>query len=74
MFIKSLSLAACFLSIIALKPASAQQKPVTYANLTQGQIVHGFKVQAVYLNDSDKPMGGRFIDVATGFTLDFCYR
>ena len=32
--------------------------------------MNGFKAVAVYLNDADKPMGGRFVHVATGFTLD----
>ncbi|WP_295798954.1 hypothetical protein [Mucilaginibacter sp.] len=52
-------------------PVSAQKKPgLSLATLKQGQTINGFKAVAVYLNDADKPMGGRFIQVATGFTLD----
>jgi Zn-dependent M16 (insulinase) family peptidase len=41
-----------------------------YASLTKGQIVHGFRTEAVYLDATDKPIGGHFIHVRTGFTLD----
>ncbi|MEO6819265.1 MAG: hypothetical protein ABI266_05510, partial [Ginsengibacter sp.] len=40
------------------------------ATLTKNQQLDGFKVVAVYLNDVNKPMGGRFIHEKTGFTLD----
>jgi Zn-dependent M16 (insulinase) family peptidase len=43
---------------------------MTYSTLTEGQIVSGFRATAVYLNDSDLPMGGRFIHQRSGFTLD----
>ena len=41
-----------------------------YAALTKGQTVHGFRTDAVYLDATDKPMGGRFVHLRTGFTLD----
>jgi len=41
-----------------------------YAALTKGQIVHGFRTDAVYLDATDKPIGGHFIHLRTGFTLD----
>lgn len=41
-----------------------------YALLTKGQVVHGFRTDAVYLDDADKPIGARLIHVRTGFTLD----
>jgi len=40
------------------------------AKLRKGQKVHGFRAEAVYLNDGDKPSGGRFVHERTGFTLD----
>lgn len=38
--------------------------------LTKGKILHGFRTEALYLDDSDKALGGRFIHNQTGFTLD----
>src|SRR5205814_7761299 len=40
------------------------------AKLNQGDVVDGFKVTAVYLNDADQPMGARFVHRRSGFTLD----
>jgi Zn-dependent M16 (insulinase) family peptidase len=34
-------------------------------------MINGFRAEAVYLNDSDKPFGARFRHATTGFTLDF---
>jgi Zn-dependent M16 (insulinase) family peptidase len=48
----------------------SQNKIKSFSALTQNEVVHGFKTTAVYLNDEDKPMGGRFVHVKTGFTLD----
>lgn len=44
--------------------------PNPYAALTRGQIVQGFRTDAVYLDATDKPIGARFIHERTGFTLD----
>ena len=41
-----------------------------YAALKKGQVVHGFRTDAVYLDATDKPFGGHFIHLRTGFTLD----
>jgi len=41
-----------------------------YAALTKGQMVHGFRTDAVYLDATDKPIGARFVHVRTGFTVD----
>lgn len=41
-----------------------------YDELTKGQVLHGFRVDAVYLDDADKPIGARLIHARTGFTLD----
>ncbi len=43
------------------------------ANLSEakaGLVINGFRVEALYLDDNDKPMGGRFVHVRTGFVLD----
>lgn len=44
---------------------------VSFDALTEGEVVNGFRTEAVYLNDSDKPFGARFRHARTGFTLDF---
>ncbi|HVQ38580.1 MAG TPA: hypothetical protein VMS31_13675, partial [Pyrinomonadaceae bacterium] len=41
-----------------------------YAALTRGQVLRGFRTDAVYLDAVDKPIGARFIHERTGFTLD----
>src|SRR5258706_9659102 len=38
--------------------------------VVNGDVVNGFKVTAVYLNDADQPMGARFVHRRSGFTLD----
>jgi Zn-dependent M16 (insulinase) family peptidase len=59
------------LSLLLITSAGAQaQRPMTYSTLTEGQTLSGFKTTAVYLNDSDRPMGARFIHQRSGFTLD----
>src|SRR5258706_5406757 len=61
------------LSLIALAMLSsitAQAAPVTFADLKENQILRGFRATAVYLGDTDRPMGARFIHQKSGFTLD----
>lgn len=41
-----------------------------YDALTKNQVLHGFRVDAIYLDDADKPIGARLIHGQTGFTLD----
>ncbi len=48
---------------------SAQSGANPFDSLTKGQVIHGFRTEAIYLDDVDKPIGGRFIH-QTGFTLD----
>ncbi len=43
----------------------------TLGSLTEGAKVRGFTAQALYLDDSDKPIGARFVHDATGFTFDY---
>jgi Zn-dependent M16 (insulinase) family peptidase len=59
-----------FLSLLAVAAIWSQPRDASYANLTEGQIISGFKTVAVYLDDSDHPMGARFQHERSGFTLD----
>ncbi|HKO56493.1 MAG TPA: hypothetical protein VJ276_11490 [Thermoanaerobaculia bacterium] len=56
------------LSILASTAGAAED--VKLDKLTKGQSIDGFRVEAVYLNDSDRPLGARFVHERTGFTLD----
>ncbi|HEU4723527.1 MAG TPA: hypothetical protein VFS59_19390, partial [Gemmatimonadaceae bacterium] len=62
---RSLSAACTALLVLAIVPAGAQAPTPT-----SGARVHGFRQAAAYLNDADRPMGGRWIHERTGFTLD----
>lgn len=68
--------AALLLAAFAVFPATfstaraAEPSDVSFEKLTPGMSVSGFRAEAVYLNDADKPMGARFIHEKTGFTLD----
>jgi Zn-dependent M16 (insulinase) family peptidase len=44
---------------------------VQLESLAEGKMVGGFRAEAVYLNDSDKPFGARLRHARTGFTLDY---
>ena len=45
--------------------------PVNLDQLKKGDVVDGFRVEAVYLNAADKPLGARFVHRRSGFTLDY---
>lgn len=45
--------------------------PVALDKLTEGQNVNGFRAEALYLNDADRPFGARLRHAKTGFTLDY---
>ena len=65
------ALLLCSLIATQLRVTIAQTNDTNpYAALTKGQVVHGFRTDAVYLDATDKPIGGRFIHLRTGFTLD----
>src|SRR5438445_4792394 len=59
---------AFILALFAMSASAAT--PVDLAKLTKGQIIDGFTVASVYLNDADKPVGARFVHRRSGFTLD----
>lgn len=44
---------------------------VVLDKLKKGDVVEGFRVDAVYLNDAEKPLGARFVHQRSGFTLDY---
>jgi Zn-dependent M16 (insulinase) family peptidase len=44
---------------------------VSFDSLKEGETVEGFRAEAIYLNDSDKPFGARLRHAKTGVTLDF---
>lgn len=61
----------CLSLLIGQVPiALAQGKAVSFETLAKGQKINGFRAEAVYLNDADKPFGARFVHERTGFTLD----
>ncbi|HKS29965.1 MAG TPA: hypothetical protein VJS44_19240 [Pyrinomonadaceae bacterium] len=66
----SLLLSVCTLMTCVVRPVLAQGETVSLDALKKGQVVQGFRTEAVYLNDSDRPMGGRFVHARTGFILD----
>src|SRR5437773_520002 len=57
-------------AIMMLIPLAASAAPITFADLRLSQVLHGFRATAVYLSDTERPMGARFIHGKTGFTLD----
>src|ERR1035438_3415846 len=57
-------------SLLTAAAVWSQPREASYTNLTEGQTISGFKTVAVYLDDSDRPMGARFVHERSGFTLD----
>jgi Zn-dependent M16 (insulinase) family peptidase len=49
----------------------AKPVPTGELDLAEGTKLHGFTTAAIYLDDADKPVGGRFVHDATKFTLDY---
>ena len=56
--------------LIPLAASAAPSPPVSFADLKPNQPMHGFRAIAVYLNDTERPMGARFVHRRSGFTLD----
>lgn len=50
--------------------APAQQPGEALEAFREGVTVEGFRVEALYLDASERPLGARFIHERTGFTLD----
>lgn len=67
----SLSLLLCIAITSPVLPLVAQTKPtVSFETLKADQVVNGFRTVAVYVDESDKMLGARFVHNKTGFTLD----
>ncbi len=49
----------------------AKPVPTGELDLAEGSKLHGFTTATIYLDDADKPVGGRFVHDATKFTLDY---
>ena len=63
---RKLALLLCFMIATTVLAADIQLD-----KLKKGDVVEGFRVESVYLNDADKPLGARFIHQRSGFTLDY---
>jgi Zn-dependent M16 (insulinase) family peptidase len=66
---KSFAICACFASFGFAFALHADEK-LSFSNINQRTVAHGFRAASVYLNDADEPFGARFIHQRTGFTLD----
>src|SRR5580704_14655842 len=62
-FVLTLAVICAVLTVMA-------EPSVDLNSLVKGAVVDGFRATAVYLNDTEKPMGARFIHLRSGFTLD----
>ena len=60
-----------FLLASLMVAATVQADEIRLESLKKGDVIRGFRVESVYLNDSDKPMGARLIHRRTGYTLDY---
>jgi Zn-dependent M16 (insulinase) family peptidase len=58
------------IALVFLSCVKSPTGPVDLAGVTAGQSVEGFRAEAVYTDDRDAPMGGRFVHERTGFVLD----
>ncbi|HEX7706120.1 MAG TPA: hypothetical protein VF701_06630 [Thermoanaerobaculia bacterium] len=59
------------LPVLVMITASSQAANVQLEKLKKGEVVHGFRTEAVYLNDAGNPLGARFIHRRSGFVLDY---
>lgn len=60
---------ALFLVMTTLTSLTAASADL--ATLEKGDVVEGFRTEAVYLGDAGRPIGARFIHERSGFTLDY---
>src|SRR5687767_1559388 len=58
------------IAALAFAAPACLAAPADLASIVPGSTVHGFRVDSVYLDHRDRPMGARFLHRATGFTLD----
>ncbi|MBN1946888.1 MAG: hypothetical protein JW797_14540 [Bradymonadales bacterium] len=48
-----------------------QGEPLTLGSLTEGQVIRGFRTEAIYIGGRDQVMGARFFHEHTHFTFDY---
>ena len=70
-FLSMLVCCSILSSGIPLVVVAQQANSLSLDALTEGKDINGFRAEALYLNDADKPFGARFRHQRTGFTLDF---
>jgi Zn-dependent M16 (insulinase) family peptidase len=56
---------------VVLLAVSTVAAEVPLASLKKGDVVEGFRTDALYLNGSGDVIGGRFVHERSGFTLDY---
>jgi len=59
-----------FVSLLAIAMTLQAAEDIRLDKLKKDDLVDGFRVAAIYLNDADQPIGGRFVHRRSGFTLD----
>ena len=57
-------------ALASLLLPAALAAPVDLSRLAPGDKSHGFRVDSIYLDAADRPLGARFMHQSTGFTLD----
>ncbi|HVF31100.1 MAG TPA: hypothetical protein VNA22_09020, partial [Pyrinomonadaceae bacterium] len=67
---KTISSIALSLVALVMTTAVIGQTRTDLGKLTKGTVINGFRTESIYLDGSDKPMGGRFVHARTGFVLD----
>jgi Zn-dependent M16 (insulinase) family peptidase len=60
-----------FLLCLLFTAVPAYPAAVQLEALKKGDSAHGFRAEALYLNDAGAPIGARFIHERSGFTLDY---
>ncbi|MEO8574467.1 MAG: hypothetical protein ABI481_10895 [Pyrinomonadaceae bacterium] len=58
------------LVLIMYSTSIAQTSHADLGTITKGTVVNGFRAESIYLDGSEKPIGGRFVHARTGFVLD----
>src|SRR5437870_3261943 len=65
------ALFVCFcILFVGIGNTAARSGNNSFEKPSEGKMINGFRMISEYLNDADKPMGGRYIHSRTGFTLD----
>jgi hypothetical protein len=57
--------------VLALTLPATTSQGASLDKLTKGEVVDGFRTDAVYLDDGGRPIGARFTHRRSGFTLDY---